>query len=93
MGTILTILGYLALGAVVGPLARLLVPGREAMSITVTILIGALGSFLGGLVAREILGWDTAGIDWIASILGTVVLVLLYRAVAPQRHSRANPDI
>ena len=75
-----SILGYILVGAVVGVLARLIVPGREGMGVLATILLGIVGAVIGGWVAGAVFE-DTAGVDWIASILAAVALVLVARSV------------
>ena len=79
-----SIIGYIVVGAIVGVLARFLVPGDDPMGIIGTIVLGILGVLIGGWVAGAIFP-DTAGIDWIASIIAAIVLVLLWRAVASNR--------
>ena len=79
-----SIIGYIVVGAIVGVLARFLVPGDDPMGIIGTIVLGILGALIGGWVAGAIFP-DTAGIDWIASIIAAIVLVLLWRAVASNR--------
>ena len=79
-----SIIGYIVVGAIVGVLARFLVPGDDPMGIIGTIVLGILGALIGGWVAGAIFP-DTAGIDWIASIIAAIVLVLLWRAVARNR--------
>jgi uncharacterized membrane protein YeaQ/YmgE (transglycosylase-associated protein family) len=79
-----SILGYIVVGAIVGVLARFLVPGKDPMGIIGTIVLGILGAVIGGWAAGAIFS-DTAGVDWIASIIAAIVLVLLWRAVAGRR--------
>lgn len=74
-----SILGYILVGAVVGILARLVVPGREAMGWVLTIVLGIVGAVVGGWLAGAVFE-DTAGVDWIASVLVAVALVLLARS-------------
>jgi uncharacterized membrane protein YeaQ/YmgE (transglycosylase-associated protein family) len=50
------ILGLILTGLILGALGRLIVPGRQSMSILVTILVGIGGSLLGGIVGRAIFG-------------------------------------
>jgi uncharacterized membrane protein YeaQ/YmgE (transglycosylase-associated protein family) len=74
------LLGFLIFGLVVGLLARLLMPGRQSMSIIGTMLLGVAGSLLGGIVGNMLFGgrWDhpvTAG--WIGSIIGSLLLLAL----------------
>jgi uncharacterized membrane protein YeaQ/YmgE (transglycosylase-associated protein family) len=74
-------------GLIAGALARLLVPGRDPMGIGATILLGIVGSFIGGFLGYLIFHKDAtegalqpSGI--IGSILGAVVALLVYRAVS-----------
>lgn len=80
-----TIIGALIAGCIIGPLARLILPGKQNISVPVTILIGAVGSLAGSWLYTLISGnEDTPGFDWIAFGLGVVVaivLVLIYGAV------------
>jgi len=79
-----SIIGYVIVGLIVGVLARFLVPGRDPMGWIGTIVLGILGAVIGGWAAGAIFK-DTAGVDWIASIVAAVVLVLLWRAVTGNR--------
>lgn len=80
-----TIIGALIAGCIIGPLARLILPGKQNISIPITILLGAVGSLAGSWLYTLISGNETtSGIDWIAFFLGVVVaivLVLVYGAV------------
>lgn len=82
-----TIIVFIVIGLIAGALARLLVPGPDPMSIPATILLGIVGSFLGGtLWALLITGEFTlARASWIGSILGAIILVLLLRAFRRRR--------
>ena len=79
-----SILGYVLVGIVVGVLARFLVPGRDQMGWVGTILLGILGAVIGGWAAGALFE-DTTGVDWIASIVAAVILVLLWRAMSGNR--------
>ena len=81
-----SILGYIVVGIIVGVLARFLVPGRDPMGVIGTIVLGILGAVIGGWVAGAILP-ETTGVDWIASILAAILLVLLWRAVSGNRNT------
>ena len=63
--------GILIFGLIVGALARLIVPGRQHMSIWMTLLLGVVGSVVGGLVA-SLLG---TGDIWELNILGSLVAI------------------
>jgi uncharacterized membrane protein YeaQ/YmgE (transglycosylase-associated protein family) len=52
-------------GIIVGPLARLVLPGRQNISLLITILLGALGALVGDLIYSSFGGEATGGIDWV----------------------------
>jgi uncharacterized membrane protein YeaQ/YmgE (transglycosylase-associated protein family) len=79
-----SILGYILVGIVVGVLARFLVPGRSRIGFIGTIVVGVIGAIGGGWLAGAVFP-ETAGVDWIASILVAVVLVLLLKAASKRR--------
>jgi uncharacterized membrane protein YeaQ/YmgE (transglycosylase-associated protein family) len=77
----------LVIGIVAGFLARLFVPGRDPMGFWATVLLGIIGSFIGGFLGYVLFGKDldegalqASGI--IGSIVGAVVALLIYRAVS-----------
>jgi uncharacterized membrane protein YeaQ/YmgE (transglycosylase-associated protein family) len=82
MGLIAT----LVIGLIIGAIAKLLVPGRDPGGWIVTILLGIAGSLVGTWLGRA-LGLYSAGeaAGWIASIIGAVLLLLVYRAVVGRR--------
>jgi len=86
----MNILWTIVVGLVVGALAKLIMPGRDPGGLIVTMLLGIAGAFIASFVGRQ-LGWygpgQSAGI--VASIIGAVVLLLLYRMF--QRPSRTIP--
>ena len=86
----LQILGTIIFGAMVGILARAVIPGRQAYGWIVTILLGIAGALIGYWVWGELGGTDTRGIDWIRlaiSVLAAAVLSFLYTALT--RRGRA----
>jgi uncharacterized membrane protein YeaQ/YmgE (transglycosylase-associated protein family) len=86
-GDITSIIGYVVVGAIVGVVARFLVPGDDPLGIIGTIALGIVGALVGGWVAGAIFE-DTAGVDWIAAIVAAVLLVLAWRAVSNRGHVR-----
>jgi uncharacterized membrane protein YeaQ/YmgE (transglycosylase-associated protein family) len=60
-----TVIIALFVGVVIGGLARLLLPGKQKISLIATITIGFLAAVIGGLVAEAFGLADTDGIDWI----------------------------
>ena len=79
-----SIIGFVVVGAIVGVLARFLVPGDDPMGIVGTIVLGIIGAVIGGWAAGAIFK-DTAGVDWIASVVAAVLLVLAWRAMSGNR--------
>jgi uncharacterized membrane protein YeaQ/YmgE (transglycosylase-associated protein family) len=75
------LLGQALFGLVVGALAKLIFPGRDPGGIIVTMLLGLVGSMLGTFVGRALWGGADYSSGWITSILGTLILLAIYRAV------------
>ena len=84
---IMDVIVWLLVGLVAGALARLLVPGRDPIGIWGTILLGLVGSVIGGLIANALIEGDQdfnpAGL--LGSIVGAVIALLVWRAVAGRR--------
>ena len=59
----------IVIGLIIGALGRLVVPGKQRISIWLTILIGIVAALVGTLIAAGIGVDDTAGVDWIELIL------------------------
>jgi len=85
------ILYLLIIGLVAGFIARAVVPGDDSMSVGATILLGIVGSFIGGFLGYVITHHDSndgafqaSGI--IGSIIGAIVALLIYRAVRSRQH-------
>lgn len=73
-----TIISALIAGLIIGALARLVMPGKQNISILMTIVLGVIGSVAGSWLYTAISGnEDTKGIDWIALILGVIVAAIL----------------
>ncbi len=88
------ILFLLIIGLIAGFLARALVPGRDSMGVGATILLGIIGSFVGGLLGYVLFhkdGQDGAfqASGLIGSVIGSIVVLLIYRAV----HGRSNSPL
>jgi uncharacterized membrane protein YeaQ/YmgE (transglycosylase-associated protein family) len=79
-----SIVGYIVVGLIVGVLARFFVPGRDPIGLIGTILLGILGAVIGGWAAGTFVK-DTAGVDWVASVVAAMLLVLLWRAFSGNR--------
>ena len=78
----LSILGTILVGLVVGFIARAVKPGDDKLGWIMTALLGVAGSFLASYVGTA-MGWYAQGgaAGWIASVLGAVVLLVIYSMV------------
>ncbi|MEO6695626.1 MAG: GlsB/YeaQ/YmgE family stress response membrane protein [Ignavibacteria bacterium] len=88
-----SIIWSIIIGFVAGAIAKLIMPGKDPGGIIITIIIGIAGSLLFTWLGRMI-GWyddgETAG--FIASILGAIVLLLIYRMIKGRGAARAIKD-
>lgn len=78
------IIYLLVIGVIAGYLARAIVPGEDPMSFGQTVILGVVGSFVGGFLGALIFGADAeegflqaGGI--VGSILGAIIALLIYR--------------
>ncbi len=72
----MSIIGSIIFGAIIGALARLVLPGRQNVSVLMTILIGIVGAVVGYFIASALGVGVTDGIDWIRWIISIVVAAL-----------------
>ena len=78
---------WLIVGLIVGALARLIMPGRDAMSWLATMLLGVVGSIVGGLISWAIWGAGdtrTGGFHpagFILSLIGAIVVLWIWRMI------------
>jgi uncharacterized membrane protein YeaQ/YmgE (transglycosylase-associated protein family) len=79
----LSVLGWIIFGLIVGALAKLLMPGRDPGGMLVTIVIGIAGALVAGFIGRA-LGWYQAdeAAGFIVATLGAILLLFVYRQVA-----------
>jgi uncharacterized membrane protein YeaQ/YmgE (transglycosylase-associated protein family) len=77
------ILWMLIIGLVIGALAKLIMPGKDPGGLIVTMVIGIVGALVAGFLGRS-LGWYREGesAGFIASVIGAILLLLVYRLVA-----------
>lgn len=72
-----TLVWGLVAGIVIGPLARLVLPGKQDISLVMTIVLGAIGAIVGGFVYDAVGGTDTSGIDWIKLLVQVAVAAVV----------------
>jgi len=87
------IVSLIVVGLIAGALARLIVPGRQNISILMTIVLGIVGSFVGGFLGFLLFQRDAmdgffqpAGI--IGSVIGAIIVLLIYTRVAGRGTAR-----
>lgn len=68
------IISALVVGVVIGALGRLFAPGKQNISILVTIIVGIIAAFLGSLIAGSFR--NTEGVDWIEILIQVVLAVI-----------------
>jgi uncharacterized membrane protein YeaQ/YmgE (transglycosylase-associated protein family) len=78
------IIGWIIVGAIIGGLARLLVPGKDPMTIPATIIMGMLGQLIAGVIFWALFG-VVAG--WLLGLVVTIGLVLISRRTGIGRRS------
>ena len=78
------IISWIVLGAIVGVIAKLIMPGKDPGGIIVTILLGIAGAFVGGYVST-ILGFGSVTgfniVSLIIAVGGALLLLILYRVI------------
>jgi uncharacterized membrane protein YeaQ/YmgE (transglycosylase-associated protein family) len=83
-------IGTIIFGAVIGALARLVLPGKQSISLLVTIILGIVGALIGYWLAAQIGACATSGIDWIRwliSIIVAAILIVVYERIMVSRSS------
>jgi len=85
------IIAFLILGLLAGAIAKLLLPGSDPGGMIVTMMIGVAGALIGGFLAAAVFGahplddfFDLS--TWITAIIGSMVLLIIWRVVSGDRH-------
>ncbi|WP_405785814.1 GlsB/YeaQ/YmgE family stress response membrane protein [Streptomyces sp. NBC_01367] len=88
------IIAWILIGLLAGLIAKALMPGKDPGGLIITMLIGIAGGLLGGWLGKVIFGVDS--IDgffdlstWIAAIVGSLILLALYRLLTRNKHRHA----
>ena len=81
-------LGFIVAGLVIGALARLIKPGKQDLSIAMTLLLGLVGSVIGGVVAG-LLGtgsvWELNFLGFVVAVIASVALVGVFEGFSHRR--------
>jgi uncharacterized membrane protein YeaQ/YmgE (transglycosylase-associated protein family) len=83
------IIGWIIFGLIAGPIAKLLMPGRDPGGWIVTMLLGIAGAVIGGWIGNAI--WGSSGVnDWslgsfALAIVGAIILLAIYRMIVGRR--------
>lgn len=81
--TVTGIITAIIIGAIIGILGRLVVPGRQSIPIWLTVVVGIVAAFIGTFLARLLgIPTATAGIDWLELIVQVIVAAVLVVLVA-----------
>lgn len=81
--TVTGIITAIIVGAIIGILGRLVVPGRQSIPIWLTIVIGIVAAFVGTFIAKAVgIPTDTPGIDWLELIVQVIVAAIGVAIVA-----------
>jgi len=88
------IIAFIILGLLAGAIAKALLPGDDPGGFIVTAIIGIAGALIGGFLAGAL--FDADPLDdffdistWLTAIVGSIILLVIYRAVAGRRgHAR-----
>lgn len=87
------LLSWILLGLVAGGLAKFIMPGKDPGGCLVTMLIGIVGALIGGFIGSALFGRDVAvgSFDLVSlglAVLGSIILLALYRLIAGRRRPR-----
>jgi uncharacterized membrane protein YeaQ/YmgE (transglycosylase-associated protein family) len=89
-GDIMGIIAFIILGLLAGIIAKWVLPGEDPGGVIVTALIGIAGALLGGFLAGVL--FDAEPLDeffdvstWVAAIVGSIILLVIWRAISGER--------
>ena len=78
---------FLVVGLIAGFIARALVPGPDSMGWVGTMVLGIIGSFVGGTLAALLFGGtlDITAAGLVGSVIGSIIVLLIWRAMGGER--------
>ncbi len=82
-------LAFLLLGLIAGAIAKAILPGRQGGGLLITMLLGVVGAFLGGWIGSLLFGGGLGDFfdlrTWLLSILGAIIVLLIFGALRGRR--------
>jgi len=82
------VLGWIVFGLIVGIVAKLLMPGKDPGGMIVTMALGIVGALLGGFLGRSMgMYGANQGAGFLMSVVGAVVVLLIYRLAVGRRRT------
>ncbi|UJR86651.1 GlsB/YeaQ/YmgE family stress response membrane protein [Sandaracinus amylolyticus] len=88
---LVTIIGWVLFGLVVGLIARAIMPGKQGMGLIATTLLGVVGSFIGGFIGNLVTGRDALAMNpagFIGAVLGALLVLFLVGMVGRRTYHR-----
>jgi uncharacterized membrane protein YeaQ/YmgE (transglycosylase-associated protein family) len=85
-------IGFIVAGLVIGALARLIKPGRQRLGIIATLLLGLVGSVIGGTIANLLGTGDIMELNvlgFVVAVIASVLLIGVAEGIAGSRHRHA----
>jgi uncharacterized membrane protein YeaQ/YmgE (transglycosylase-associated protein family) len=89
-----SIIGAIIIGAIIGALARLIMPGKQNIGVIMTVLLGIVGGLAGSAITSAFGYSNEKGIAWVPFIVGIVVAIILigaYVAITGRRGTTRAP--
>jgi uncharacterized membrane protein YeaQ/YmgE (transglycosylase-associated protein family) len=81
-------IGFIVAGLIIGALARLLKPGKQNLSLLMTLLLGLAGSVIGGVIAN-LIGtgdiWELNVIGFVVAVIAAVLLIGVFEGMSSKR--------
>jgi uncharacterized membrane protein YeaQ/YmgE (transglycosylase-associated protein family) len=82
------VIGFIVAGLIIGALARLVKPGKQNLSLLMTLLLGLAGSVIGGVIAN-LLGtgdiWELNVIGFVVAVIAAVLLIGVFEQMAGKK--------
>jgi uncharacterized membrane protein YeaQ/YmgE (transglycosylase-associated protein family) len=85
-------IGFLVAGLIIGALARLIKPGKQNLSILMTLILGIAGSLIGGTIAWVIRSgsiWELNVLGFILSVVAAVLLIGVFEGMSGRSRTHA----